>query len=127
MEISGLADWVLNWHVFSHPGLILVATFCLAGALLSMFISNTATANLIIPLAVSIPGENPIILAIVIALSCSVGMALPISTPPNAMAFSTNAFSGRDMFKAGSLVCLISLLVILLGFNYVLGGIAPTP
>lgn len=125
MQVSGLADWILNWHVFSHPGLVLVAAFCIAGALLSMFISNTATANLIIPLAVSIPGENPIILAIVIALSCSVGMALPISTPPNAMAFSTNAFSSRDMFKAGILVCAISLIVMLIGFEYVLGGLVP--
>ncbi len=121
MEISGFADWILNWHIFSHPGLVLVSAFCITGALLSMFISNTATANLLIPLAVSIPGENPVILAIIVALSCSVGMALPISTPPNAMAFSANAFTSRDMFKAGILVCVISIVVILLGFEYILG------
>jgi len=123
IELSGLADWLLHWEIFSSPGTILIAVFCLTAALLSMIISNTAASNLIIPLAVSIPGENPITLAIMVALSCSVAMALPISTPPNAMAYSTKVLSGRDIFKAGILVCCAALIVMLLGYNYVLQGI----
>lgn len=120
IEVSGLAGWILNGQGVSSSGTLLVVIFCLGAALLSMFISNTAAANLMIPLAISIPGENQVVLAIIIALSCSLGMALPISTPPNAMAFSTQVLSARDMLKAGMAVCIISILIILAGFRFML-------
>jgi solute carrier family 13 (sodium-dependent dicarboxylate transporter), member 2/3/5 len=123
IEVSGLAHWLLGLPLFDQQGFVLVGTFCVLAATLSMFISNTAAANLIVPLAVSIPGENVVVLAIVVALSCSFGMVLPISTPPNALAFSSKAFSSREMAKAGLLICVSAITLLLLGYKFVLGSI----
>jgi len=120
MEISGLTQWIISLSLFQQQGAILVVVFCILAVILSTLMSNTATANLLIPIVMVIPGENNIILAATIALSCSLAMALPVSTPPNAIAFSTNMLKSRDMLKAGALISIISVTIILLGFKFVI-------
>lgn len=83
----------------------------------------TALANLLIPVAISIAGEDQMMLAIAIALSCSVAMALPVSTPPNAIAFSTNAIRSRDMFRSGILISIVSMVLVLSGLRFVVGQV----
>lgn len=117
MQISGLTNWIISLPLFQHEGFILIAVFCLLGVILSTFMSNTATANLLIPIVMVIPGESNIMLATTIALSCSLAMALPVSTPPNAIAFSTNMLKSKDMVKAGALISLVSVVIILAGFK----------
>jgi solute carrier family 13 (sodium-dependent dicarboxylate transporter), member 2/3/5 len=119
VEISGLADWVLASPWFAKTGFWMLALFCVTALVLSTFISNTASANLILPMAVSLPGAEPRQMAIMVALSCSLAMALPISTPPNAVAFSTDTFSASDMRRAGLLISTISFLIVLLVFRFV--------
>jgi solute carrier family 13 (sodium-dependent dicarboxylate transporter), member 2/3/5 len=120
MQVSGLANWVIGLPIFSYHGFALIAAFCLLAVFLSTFMSNTATANLLIPLAISIPGESAILLAVTVALSCSFAMAFPISTPPNAMAFSTEVIRSRDMFRSGALIALTAVIFILIGFRLVI-------
>ena len=118
MEKSDLTNWVVKLSMFQVSGMLLVAAFCVIAFAFSTFMSNTATAALLIPIAISIPGENPIYLAITMALACSVAMSFPISTPPNALAFSKGHITARDMLKAGLPVSLISLLIVLLFFRF---------
>jgi sodium-dependent dicarboxylate transporter 2/3/5 len=120
MEISGLTQWVIGLPLFQQHGFVLVAVFCLLAVVFSTFMSNTATANLLIPVVMAIPGESPVLLATTVALSCSLAMALPVSTPPNAIAFATNMLHSRDMLKAGVVVSLISVALVLLGFKFVI-------
>ncbi len=120
LELSGLSDWIVAQPLFEYKGFWLVAIFALLAILLGTFMSNTATANLVIPIAMAIPAENHLLLAVTIALSCSFAMALPISTPPNAIAFSSNMLRSRDMLKAGVIVSLISLGLTLAGVQFVL-------
>lgn len=120
MEISGLAKWVVALPLFAQKGTVLVIVFCILAVALSTFMSNTATANLLIPIVMIIPGESNTILATTIALSCSLAMALPVSTPPNAIAFATNMLKSKDMFKAGLAISILSVAIILLGFKFVL-------
>lgn len=120
LEISGLSSWIVQQPIFEYKGFLLVAIFSLLAILLGTFMSNTATANLIIPIAMAIPGENHLLLAVAIALSCSFAMALPISTPPNAIAFSSNMLKSRDLLKAGVLVSFISVGLTLAGVQYIL-------
>jgi len=47
-------------------------------------------------------------------------MASPISTPPNAMAFSTKAINSGDMLKSGVIVSVFVLALVLLGLRFVL-------
>lgn len=72
---------------------------CLASALLSALMSNTATAVLLIPLATAlIPAPST---AILIAVSASFGVPFIISTPPNAMAFGQGGVRFSDLFWPG--------------------------
>ena len=57
--------------------------------------------------------ERPVLLAI--ALTASLGMALPVSTPPNAMAYARGELTAMDMARAGIPVGLLGLALILFG------------
>jgi sodium-dependent dicarboxylate transporter 2/3/5 len=95
------------------------------------FISHTATAALLVPiLAVvgqSMAGELAPVggvetLLVGVAIASSVGMVLPISTPPNALAYATGLIEQKDMVKVGLIMGVASLLVgyvvlIILGTN----------
>ena len=94
--------------------------FILITGVFSMFISNTATAALLIPILtvvcegmgdalVPIGGTSTIIIGIAVAASCA--MSLPISTPPNAIAYSTGLIEQKDMAKAGFTSGFISLII----------------
>lgn len=87
---------------------------------LSNFISNTATAALLIPILsvvcagmgdkLDIIGGSSTVL-IGIAVAASAAMSLPISTPPNAIAYSTGLIKQKDMLKTGIIVGIISLVI----------------
>lgn len=124
MESSGLGAWIVQLPVFSLSGYWLAAMFLGLAMAVSVFISNTASANLLIPLAISIPHENRVLLAVVVALGCSFDMLLPVSTPPNAMAFSTKLIAARDMLKAGTLIVAGALIVIMALIPYIARSLA---
>ena len=117
MERSSLSSWLVEQIPFSQmPFLLLLALLCLLGVCISTFISNTATANLLVPIAMGLssllPDDSKLFLPIALSLSCSLAMALPISTPPNALAFSTGVVTSSDFFKAGTIVSLVGLSVL---------------
>jgi len=119
LEVSGLTQWIVSLPIFvSSSGFMLIAIFCLFAVVLSTVMSNTATANLLIPIVISFSGESPIMLAVTVALCCGFAMALPISTPPNAMTFATDVVKSKDMLKSGALVSLISVVLVLVGFKF---------
>ena len=90
---------------------------------LSNFISNTATAALMIPILtvvcegmgdkLSVIGGTSTML-IGIAVAASAAMTLPISTPPNAIAYSTGLIDQKDMAKTG---IVIGFLTLIIGFS----------
>jgi sodium-dependent dicarboxylate transporter 2/3/5 len=102
VEVTGLADW-LAAQVPAGLGPVGVAVvFSALGLVLSNLMSNTAAAALLIPLGASlVPPEAASLVVVSIAISCSAAMALPISTPPNAIAFGTERLSSRDFLMPG--------------------------
>lgn len=90
---------------------------------LSEFTSNTATAQMILPVMASVgvaAGINPLLLMISAALSASLGFMMPVATPPNTIVFSSNKVRITDMAKAGFTlniagIIAVSILVYLLG------------
>jgi len=120
IHVSGMIDEFLELPFFAQHGFGLIAAFCILAVVLSSFISNTATANLLLPIAVSIATVDKSYLTITVALSCSLALAFPISTPPNAMAYATGTFRTNEMFRAGSVISIIGLILILLGFEYII-------
>jgi len=53
-------------------------------------------------------------MGLVVALSASFAMVLPISTPPNAIAVSTGMIQTKHMIISGSIIGLIGLLLVLI-------------
>jgi len=110
MSSSGLAAWVIE--LLPVEGLSvywLMVVFGSVACLMSCLMSNTATANLIMPilLGLSVTPLSPVLLGV--AFSCSLAMALPISTPPNAMAFGAGELRVADMVKPGLILTLAGL------------------
>jgi len=111
MQSTGLAEWLIgliDWTIL--PGTVLLAVFAICGIIVSNFISNTVTATLLTPIAISlvtsgaVVGIDMLILGLVVAISASSAMMLPISTPPNAIAMSTGLLQTGDMVKAGAII-----------------------
>lgn len=101
------------------PMFILVISGIICYAL-SNFISNSATAALLMPiLAVvctamgdklgSIGGTSTVLIGVAIAASSA--MVLPISTPPNALAYATNLVEQKDMARIGLIMGIISMVL----------------
>jgi sodium-dependent dicarboxylate transporter 2/3/5 len=120
LEATGLAQHLIDVIPFQElsPILIVLLTTVIA-VLMANFMSHTATANLLLPLVAALGvslssldafgGNQMLILAA--TFSCSMGMALPISTPPNALAFATGNIETKHMAKPGVLIAIIGLLL----------------
>ncbi len=121
MNGTGLAEAAVKSIPFAtfDPLVIMVVSGLVCFAL-SNFISNTATAALLIPiLAVvcagmgdklaAIGGTETVIIGVAVAASCA--MSLPISTPPNAIAYSTGLIQQTDMVKAGLTIGVLSMII----------------
>ncbi len=123
IEISGLGHWVIDSFFDGWQGIssvILLASFAL---LLSLFISNTATAALIIPIALEAAPEHRTLMGVTIALMCSTAMVFPVSTPPNAIAYGTGLIDHREMIKAGALITFGCYIIVVLGFWWIIPAV----
>lgn len=124
IEVSGLSELVASANLTSLPGglLGLAAVVVTLSIVLSTFMSNTATANLLVPivLALSLTLTDRIELAVLCALGCSFAMAMPVSTPPNAIAFATGEVRASSLLKLGGLVSIFSGIVLIAGYRIVM-------
>lgn len=112
---SGLATWLIASLPLGGLGLVGAAlAFALVTAALSNFMSNTAAANILVPLGAAAAigvGAAPGILPVIIALSASTAMCLPIATPPNAIAYSTGDINSRAFLMPGLLLLVATPLI----------------
>jgi len=99
-----------------HP-LFLLLLVCFVVTGLSELTSNTATAQIILPIMASLSIElkmDPLLLMVPATLAASFGFMLPVGTPPNAIVFSSKRIKVFDMVKTGIIVDLLSIIVIAL-------------
>ncbi len=115
MKQSGLSDVLVGLITSAglSPLALLVAMIILA-LILSNFMSHTSAANLMIPIVTSLVVIRPELGALGVAFACSLAMSLPISTPPNAIAFATRAITTGELARYGSVVSLVGVLLIIL-------------
>lgn len=110
---TGLADiYVEKIQEFDLNFYALVLGFGFLTIVMSNIMSNTATATILIPVGIILTFENPVVLPIVIGLSASSALFLPISTPPNAIAYSTGKLEQKDFRLGGISMGLIAPVVI---------------
>lgn len=110
---TGLADlYVEKLQQFDLNFYAMVLGFGFLTIVMSNIMSNTATATILIPVGIILTFENPVILPIVIGLSASSALFLPISTPPNAIAYSTGKLEQKDFRLGGVSLGIIAPIVI---------------
>lgn len=121
LQKTGLAEHLVNSIPFaSWKPLAVVLVSGFIGYFISNFISNTAAANLIVPIICAVGvGMGDSLLAVGglrtllvgVVLSTSLAMLFPISTPPNALAHSTGLVTTKDMVKVGILIGTIGYIL----------------
>ncbi|MBQ7984999.1 MAG: SLC13/DASS family transporter [Bacteroidales bacterium] len=121
LNSSGLAEAAIDSIPFgSFSPLVILVVSGLICYLLSNFISNTATAALLVPILAmvskgmgdslgAIGGVATVLIGIAISASCA--MCLPISTPPNAIAYSTGLVEQKQMLRIGLLMGIIGMVL----------------
>jgi sodium-dependent dicarboxylate transporter 2/3/5 len=124
MQMTGLDAILAGWLPVSAEGggMVALALLVVITITVGSFMSNTAIANLLLPIGISTAitaGEGAVgavQMALSLALAAAVSMALPISTPPNAIAYARGEFTTRDMLYAATLVAaLTAVLIVVLG------------
>ena len=114
---SGLSSWIGNslGVLSSIPTFVMMLVVCLVVTFLTEVTSNTATASLLLPiLAASAMAAkiDPKLIMIPATISCSFAFMLPVATPPNAIVFSSEKITVRQMAREGIALNLIGAGVI---------------
>ncbi len=128
LSLSGLDDVIVSWLPMDQGFSVITIGVGLVvlTAVLATFMSNTAAANLMVPLGVSSIkafggiGGDFIWMAASIALASALPMILPISTPPNAIAYGTGEIKTWHMASVGGLIGLVGITLVLVGGRFAL-------
>ena len=108
---TGIAAWLP-----SHTTVALTVLFTGMAIVLSEATSNTASANMIVPIAIAVAiaaGIRPIEPALGATLGASMGFMLPVSTPPNAIVYSSGYIPITAMMRYGVLLDVVGFFVII--------------
>jgi sodium-dependent dicarboxylate transporter 2/3/5 len=94
--------------------IVLIFIFAFLTMLVSNIMSNTAASTVMIPLGMAIMVGYEQQIALIIGLSASTAMFLPVSSPPNAIAYSTGLLEQKDFRIGGILVGVLGPLMAIL-------------
>ena len=97
----------LNMDVVVFAGLALITI------MLSNVMSNTATVSIVLPVAVALLPGRELEMCLILGLSASCALLLPVSTPPNAIAYSTGELQTSDLRPGGILIGLLGPVLII--------------
>ena len=116
---SGLSMWFCNQlqSAGTLPPIVLIAIICFMMTFLTEMTSNTATAQMLLPILASLAVAvkmNPLLLMIPGTISCSCAFMLPVATPPNAIVFGTERLRIWDMARTGFLINLFGVVLVTL-------------
>ena len=123
LEESGLSKHLIEsipFGSFSPYFIVLLAT--ILTLLMANFMSHTATANLLLPIMAALgtsiislaPLGGAMMLILAVTMASSIAMALPISTPPNALAHATGLIETKHLAKIGIIIGVVGLFGIYL-------------
>ena len=114
---TGVSDFVAS-RLAGLAGLpVLVAVLIVATItlLLTTVASNTASAAILIPMAIplaAVLGIDPALLVVVVAIASSIDFALVIGTPPTMIAYSTQLYTAAQIFRRGIVLDLVGIVLL---------------
>jgi sodium-dependent dicarboxylate transporter 2/3/5 len=114
---SGLSNIIgdLFVHLEIDSPILIVIIVCFVLTFLTEITSNTATANLILPIlakASAVLGLDPRILMIPATLSASCAFMMPIASPTQAIVFGSGHVKIKQMIRAGILFNLLGVVIV---------------
>lgn len=117
MESTGLATWLAEFlsGLGSLPPFAIYLGLAVFVLVLSELASNTAVATMMMPIVAALGaavGQPPLMLMLIACFAASTGFALPVATPPNTIVFGSGKVRVRDMMRAGSILDLIAILLL---------------
>ncbi|XP_043566671.1 solute carrier family 13 member 3-like isoform X2 [Chiloscyllium plagiosum] len=121
-ETSGLSIWIGNQlqpMVYIKPTIAIIL-ICLLITCFTEFASNTATIVIMLPIVAELALHmrvNPLYLMVPATVAGSYAFMLPISTPPNSIAFATGNLKVIDMVKSGIIMNFLGIFLLLLAIN----------
>ena len=107
---KGITSWLPSQSEFS-----LIVLFTGVAIVMSETASNTASANMIVPIAIAVSqaaGVDPLQPALAATLGASMGFMMPISTPPNAIVYSSGHVPITGMMRHGIVLDVAGFVVI---------------
>lgn len=112
VQVAG--DVISSGNLNQFVLILLLCTFML---FMTELMSNVALTVIFIPVVLGISislGVNPMYLSLPVTLAASYAFMMPISTPPNAIVFSSGMIKIKDMIKAGFFLNIIAILILAL-------------
>ncbi|MFK8113148.1 MAG: DASS family sodium-coupled anion symporter [Rubripirellula sp.] len=103
--------------ISNMPVLVMIGLVCLSVTFLTEVTSNTATANLILPILAATAlaaAIDPRLIMVPATISASFAFMLPVATPPNAIVFGSEKLTIRQMAQEGFALNLIGVLIVTL-------------
>jgi sodium-dependent dicarboxylate transporter 2/3/5 len=112
---TGAIQWIVDnlaWQGFEQ--LWIVIGLVILALVLTECVSNAATVVVLLPVAFSIcqtTGMDPIFATLAVTIPAGLPFALPVSSPPHAIAFSSGYYEPRDCLKAGLIMDVLAVVV----------------
>jgi sodium-dependent dicarboxylate transporter 2/3/5 len=119
LSVTKASDWLALRLIapFSESHFSLIASLSLAAKLLTEGISNVAAVAIVLPISfgfVDVSGLSPVVMLYAVTIPAGLAFALPIGTPPNAIAFSSGYYTITDSIKGGIVLNFLSWILVLL-------------
>jgi sodium-dependent dicarboxylate transporter 2/3/5 len=115
-----LGNWLAQ---FSDNAFLLVIVITIISIFISEVMSNVAQVIVFAPVISSLADSlkiDPLLLGVPMALAASCAGMLPMGTPPNAIVFGSGHVKFRQMVKAGFVMNIVSIILIVLFCWYLL-------
>ncbi|HEY1047782.1 MAG TPA: DASS family sodium-coupled anion symporter [Bacteroidia bacterium] len=126
LESTGVIKWVGEYIKNSQSGNLPILLLLLTGSALYIteLMSNVALAQIYIPVVFGIASSmglsNPHMLGLPVVFACSFAFMFPISTPPNAVVFSSGFLKIKDMAIAGFFINIVGIVLLWLVGLYII-------
>lgn len=122
---TGLAEIIgqnLQQFTQGYGPIALLLTLSLFTIFFTELASNTASANILIPIVIALAqelGMDAKIPVIIVGISCGLAFMLPVSTPPNAIVYGSGKIEKKQMIKMGLILNIVFGIISALYFTIV--------
>jgi sodium-dependent dicarboxylate transporter 2/3/5 len=117
IQTTGAGAWLadLIFNVVGDNLYVVILMMIVFSILLTEIMSNVGAVAILLPIGIAVAektGFSPLLSSMIIALCGGLAFMLVISTPGNAIMYSSGYFSTRDMFRAGVVSSIICILIV---------------